>query len=532
MKKKRIIIWSSVAVAAVVLIIILTTGGKNGYVPQTVKAQKGKFEIVVTTTGELEAENNIKIEGPAGLRARNVRISEVKIQDLIPEGTVVKAGDYVALLDKTSADNSLKDLEDEYEALQAKYENTLLDTSLSLRALRNDMENQLFTIEEAKIAVEQSIYEPPATQRQYQNTLEKAQRAYEQAVKNYALKIDQAGGSVQDVLIELNRKKRQLDELRAVLNDFTVYAPSDGMVIYFRDWSGDKRRIGSTISGWDLVIATLPDLSSMLSKTYVNEIDISKIKEGQKVRIGVDAFPEKSYTGIVKEVSNIGEQLKNADAKVFEVVIKVDGQDQILRPAMTTSNQIITSSIDSAVFVPAEAVFESDSITYVYKTSGVRQIVVAGDANENFRVIEQGLKEEDEIYLSLPENAIKFKVQGEEYIPVIKQRIIEKAEAARKALEEKAHPQKMHGMPGQMPPGMKLPEGVKLPDGVTIPDGAVKPGATAPSAGKDQPAGTPGTGTTPRQPGARRQGSPQGAPQGAMQGTPQTQRTAPESGNK
>ncbi|MDD5284170.1 MAG: efflux RND transporter periplasmic adaptor subunit, partial [Bacteroidales bacterium] len=323
MKKKNIIIWSSVAVVAIVLIIIFATGKKDGYEPQIVKAQKGLFEIIVTTTGELEAENNIKIEGPAGMRARNVRIGDVEIQDLIPEGTVVKKGDYVATLDRTSADNTLKDREDEYEALLARYERTLLDTSLTLRKLRDDIENQRFTIEEARIAVEQSIYEPPATQRQYQNNLEKAMRSYEQALNNYDLQVEQAEATVNDVLIELNRNKRQLDELRAVLEDFTIYAPSDGMVIYFREWSGDKRRIGSSISGWDLTVATLPDLSNMLSKTYVNEIDIAKVKAGQPVRLGVDAFPDRNYTGVVKEVSNIGEQLKNADAKVFEVIIKV-----------------------------------------------------------------------------------------------------------------------------------------------------------------------------------------------------------------
>ena len=48
--------------------------------------------------------------------------------------------------------------------------------------------------------------------------------------------------------------------------------------------------------------------------------------------MGVDAFPEKSYTGFVKEVSNIGEQLRNADAKVFEVIIKVDGEEICVRP--------------------------------------------------------------------------------------------------------------------------------------------------------------------------------------------------------
>ena len=86
---------------------------------------------------------------------------------------MVRKGDYVAMLDRTSADNSLKDLEDEYEALQGKYDRTLLDTSLTLKGLRDDIENQKFNIEEARIAVEQSIYEPPATQRRYPNNLEK-----------------------------------------------------------------------------------------------------------------------------------------------------------------------------------------------------------------------------------------------------------------------------------------------------------------------------------------------------------------------
>jgi len=112
------------------------------------------------------------------------------------------------------------------------------------------------------------------------------------------------------------------------------------MVIYYKEWGGDKRKVGSSISAWDLTVATLPDLSAMNSKCYVNEIDISKVKAGQKVRISVDAFPEKKYTGVVTYVANIGEQLPNADAKVFEVTIKVNEYDPILRPAMTTGNLI------------------------------------------------------------------------------------------------------------------------------------------------------------------------------------------------
>ncbi len=94
--------------------------------------------------------------------------------------------------------------------------------------------------------------------------------------------------------------------------------------------------------------------------------------------------------------------------KVFEVIIKVDGQDDILRPAMTTSNKIITASLDSAIFIPSEAIFEKDSLTYVYKTNNVRQIVVTGLSNENHTVIEQGLEEGDEVYLFLPGKSLQI----------------------------------------------------------------------------------------------------------------------------
>ena len=64
MKKKNIIILAVAAVIALVGIIILVSRKKDTYKPQVVKTQMGLFEIIVTTTGELEAESNIKIEAP------------------------------------------------------------------------------------------------------------------------------------------------------------------------------------------------------------------------------------------------------------------------------------------------------------------------------------------------------------------------------------------------------------------------------------------------------------------------------------
>jgi hypothetical protein len=184
----------------------------------------------------------------------------------------------------------------------------------------------------------------------------------------------------------------------------------------------------------------------MISKTYVNEIDVSKLNVGHKVRIGVDAFPEKKYTGEVTEVANIGEQLPNTDAKVFEVTIKVNEYDPILRPSMTTSNQILTKYIDDALYLPLEAVHANDSVSFVYSLKGKRQIVMLGEQNENFITVEKGVEENDEVYLSVPAKGEKYPFTGVELIPEIKQRAEEKkkeieAEKARNQVQKGPIPQ-------------------------------------------------------------------------------------------
>ncbi len=454
-KKKQWLLISLVAGVVILLIGGLWYYGNRNKKDEMkqiyTKVQRGKFEILVTVTGELQAEHSVKIMAPAELRSRNLRFSQIKIQDLIPEGTVVDSGDYVAMLDRSAADNSLKDMLDELEQYQANYTKTRLDTTMLLRGLRDDLINLKYAMEEAKITLDQSVYEPPATIRQAQINLDKAKRAYEQAKKNYVLKVQQAEADMSEAQFKLRKQQRKVQEMEKVISQFEIHAPAAGMVIYQKEWGGQKRKVGSMISPWDLVVATLPDMSSMLSRTYVNEIDISKVKKGQKVRIGVDAFPEKKYTGVVMDVANVGEQLPNTDAKVFEVNIKLDGSDPILRPAMTTSNQIITASYDSVLFIPLEAVFVEDSIPYVFTKSGKKQGVLLGPENENDVVVERGLKEGEILLLNRPENPEKYSLEGKDLIPVIKERERQKrleAERQKRIDAERADRRKARrGMP-------------------------------------------------------------------------------------
>ncbi len=460
MKRRTLlaIIVPTVLIAALVLYSVLS--GKEKEIVLETEVQLGQFEIAVMITGELQAIRETEIKAPSSLRSRNLRIHRVKIQDLIPEGTVVDSGAWVATLDRSEADNSLKDILDNLEKQESEYMRTKLDTTMQLRQLRDDLINLGFAMEEAEITLEQSQFEPPATIRQAQISLEKAARAYEQAGKNYGLKVQQAQAEMREAEINLAKDRRSKKEMVEVMAQFDIMAPASGMVIYKKDWNGQKRTAGSEINTWDLAVATLPDLSAMISMTYVNEIDISKLKKGQQVKIGVDAFPEKRFTGDVIEVANIGQQLPNTDAKVFEVRIALNERDTILRPSMTTSNEVITNIHDNVLFVPLEAVHANDSLTFVYTRGRKKQIVVLGESNENNIIVELGLAKGDKLYLSLPEDPDVFEYTGLELVEEIERRKAEKQRKREEAQDSlKNQQQKPRNMQGRPSNGQRRTQG-------------------------------------------------------------------------
>ena len=137
---------------------------------------------------------------------------------------------------------------------------------------------------------------------------------------------------------------------------------------------------------------------------------------------------------------------------MFEVQIKVDGSDPILKPSMTTGNKIVTKTINDVIFIPLECVQTgADSIPFVYLKSGVKQIVLLGESNENNAVVDQGIKEGTQIYLSTPENAASFKLVGTELVSIIKERENAKKEEERRIRDEadKAKENRDRGMMGR-----------------------------------------------------------------------------------
>lgn len=403
MKRTRLFALIGIPLLAIGAYFLLKDPAKAGTVEDLIaEVKEAPLPVTIHAPGELLARRSEKIKGPDGLRT--VGLYQVTIANLVPEGTVVQQGQFIASLDRTEMDGKIKESQTEIDKIVTQLDQAKIDTAIEMRSLRDQLVNIRFSMKEKELSLELSKYEPEAIKQQAKLDLERSQRELSQLENKLTLTKEKSIAQIEEINASYRQQEFKLNRLMELQSQMTVTAPKSGMVIYARDWNG-KRGPGSQVSSWDPVIAELPDLSEMITKAYINEVDITKVIPGQKAKITVDAFPGKEFSGMVLTKANIGEQVRNFDTKVFEVIILLSSIDSLLRPAMTTGISILTDSIPTCLQVPLEAI-QVDSVSFVYKKtkSGyVRQEVVTGPSNDISICIAAGLQKGEQLSLNAPE---------------------------------------------------------------------------------------------------------------------------------
>lgn len=409
--------WIALIVSVSAILFFLLRNAEEESAVITVPVSQGDFKVTVTVTGELEAKDKALINAPDELRNNTLGYLQTKIQDIVSEGTLVDSGEYVARLDPSDLVNKLSQIEIDIVKKEASLLKAKLDTTLSIRGLKNQIKDLKYQLEEKELAVKLSEYEPEATIRKAKLDLGQTKRKLDIAEKNFKIKVQKEETKITEAQMALLEAQQKRDMYQDLVNKFTVYADRSGMVVYARDRSGNKKGVGAEIAPWDLAVATLPDMSKMISRTFVNEIDINKLSKGLTVEVKLDAVEERSYQGTVKSIANIGTQIMGSDVKLFEVLIEIEKPDSIMKPTMTTSNTIISQKLEDVLFVPIEAVHTNDSLSYVF-IENRKQVVELGPSNENFIVIAKGLLSSQSVLLSVPQNAEGYQY---DYLPQTQQ---------------------------------------------------------------------------------------------------------------
>jgi len=374
------------------------------------KVKRENFEAIISCKGEIQSEKAVLINLPDIFGDHTLEIYDTQMKDLIPEGSIVKKGDYVALLDQ----GRIKQLKENNEAAIKKIlfnvSDAKIDSAVDLVALRDGIEQFVLDLRYKKVELEQSVYESPAYQRKSQMAYARALRQLEYKKRAYLMTQKALRAHVvRDE--EWMRKLVEKDKKYQIAFDAArITAPQDGMLIYGRTYGrGGSRKltIGSYVSMQSPVIATLPDLSALVSETYVEEIYISKIKVGDSVRVYIDALKNQEKIGAIASISNVGQEMSGYDSKVFKVDIHIASDNKLIKPAMTTNNEIIIDREQNVLVIPRSALFTDGGKQFVYlKEFGEAIIrdVECGNQNDKIVVIRNGLKEGDKIFLGKPEN--------------------------------------------------------------------------------------------------------------------------------
>ena len=384
--------------------------------------QQGEFVISLhLKDGELEAIKSEQITSP------QVH-GQLKITHLFPEGEVVEVDDLVIEFDRVEFEKTVTEKQHELEAARAELGKTLANQGVEMARQEADIENKEAALRLAELQMEKMKFESFVDREEAKLKTRQAQLALEQARKKIEAQriVDEAERTKQELRVA--DEERALERARKDLEALSIHAEKPGLVVYERIWKGGRRekiRVGDEPWGGQTLI-TLPDLTRMQVKTWVNEVDVDKLEAGNEVLVRLDALPGPVFHGKISNIASLGHEKEgDKNVQVFDILVEIDEEDPRLKPGMTAACEVIvetipprppedeaeieepeeTEVVEIPLYIPIDAVFEKGGRTLVYRMQSGQpeeQEVALGARNEDYVIVEEGLGTHDRVALRDP----------------------------------------------------------------------------------------------------------------------------------
>ncbi len=387
-----------IAMVMAVLMVGCGGGGANVELPPKGTVERGEFDHTLTVTGELKAVNSQKIVAP------NVRGS-LKITELAEEGAFVKSGETIVVFDTEELTRDLATLDADIGLQHQKIVQKQEELKAGLDEKRRAVERNELALERHQLKVTDSETVSRIEREETRISMREAELSLDKARQELESTIAKGDADVELLRLELRKQEDRRARLTDALENSTIQAPSDGIVILGTTWRGGKVAEGDQV--WrGMVIMEFPDLSTMEILAPVHEVDASKVAVDQTATVRVDALPGDSWTGKVEKKANLAKtKRQGSEVKYFDVEVGLDLTDEAMKPGMTTKVDLLIEKLEGVLTVPREAVVLLAGKPTVYRARGGDPDpveVVVGPRNSTHVVIEEGLDEGDEIFLGPP----------------------------------------------------------------------------------------------------------------------------------
>jgi len=376
------------------------------------EVRKLQHEIEQANAAIVEATENVKLqraqnESDLKEAQANITSAEAELKNILEgEGLItLRELELEEERDRAAVDQMRQQVKDLQDMLQSGFitQNELKKAELQLKEAES---KYTFTKQKYQIFVN---YTRPANIEKAKTKARESKEKFQQLqeVTEYLNSLQQA--NLQKEQAKLQSLQEKYHQALKELEKTSIDAPIPGLVIYNEiPAAGTTRKIQVGDAVWSHQgLISLPDISRMLVETQVREVDIHKIELQQQVQVQVDAYPDTRFHGTVHLIGSLAKADRDlpTGAKYFQIQILLQESDARLRPGMTARVEILVDQFENVLYVPLEGVFEKAGrkICYVVRGKAAEEHDVRiGKFNEDVILIEDGLREGEQIYLHDP----------------------------------------------------------------------------------------------------------------------------------
>ena len=382
----------------------------GGQRPATVAVKRQDFVRSLRLSGTVEAVEATTITTP---RLAGQNNNTLVITALVRAGQSVRPGDLLVEFDRqeqirnsldrqaelNGLEQQIRKRQAQEDAARAADDSTMMQAgSAASRAQLEMLKNEMLP----KIRVEKNTL-----------ALEEAQARLKALKQTYDLKRRAAEADIKVLAIRRDRSANAMRQAASNADRMQIKSPISGIAVIKTTWKGSNMaelQEGDEVrSGVPVVDVVNP--ATMRVRARVNQTDVRELKNGQAVRVGLDAYPDLSFTGTVQQISPIGVQSSlSPKVRNFIVLIAVREAHPNLMPDLTASLDVELARAPGALVIPRDAVAYDGPQAYVQVVRGgaqQRREIAVGSLNPHEVAVSNGLAEGDVVARNVTQGVIR-----------------------------------------------------------------------------------------------------------------------------
>jgi HlyD family secretion protein len=364
----------------------------------TCKVERIQFTDKISVSGTVEAVKSNSVRCP------NVYKSTIFF--LVDDGTFVKAGDTVCILENKEMVDQYEQMQKNIELQNAELNKSKADLALKYALLEAEVKNIDAQTAIANLDSLQLKFSSEVQQKITALELKKAAIQKKRLEKKLAALEIINKSELRKIELQISRMKNQLKTIEDKLKLLVILSPQDGLFIHSNSITGQGKTKEGDQTYPGVTIAEIPDLSVMRISISAVETDYKRIRIDDSVMFTFDALPGNFCSGKVTYKAPVGgSKGENSKIKFYDLLSSVDSCEKMPGAGLSANCMIFAEKINDTLVAPIITIFDEDSLKYVYVKTGAKyekREVMVSECSPESAVISAGILEGEILALSKP----------------------------------------------------------------------------------------------------------------------------------